>query len=254
MTTATDTTTQAPQPSDADVQVRVAALADTCASSLSDVITDVQDTMLELAERFNEVKEFTDPVDFWQLILDHVDDDNRKLAMEIFGEDVADLIALPLDVLKSRMANYTGGLPESRGPFERLMMEPVARGDGAVSYAGSFLPFASRAPLQPKTHRDRMRALVTKLLAESPRVEGATEDDIGAITCIVILRGGYQQRGSLKPSDDGETLRFMTMGKVNTDRGERIHAMEMVFDYDDLTAIVTEKAVADADKPTGIFG
>jgi hypothetical protein len=243
--TSTESTTQPNQPSDADVQVRIAGLADACARQISDIVTDVKDTMLELAERFHEVRESTDPVDFWQLILEHVDDEKRQVTMELFGDDIAEIIALPLDVLKTHMANFSA-------LAERLR---DGTADGYKNFGQFNMPnaIALRAPLQPKTHRDRMRALVATLLAESPKVEDATADDIGAIQCIVILRGGYQQRGVLKPSDDGETLRFMTVGKVATERGEKIHAMEMVFDYDDLTAIVTEKAVAET-KPGGIFG
>lgn len=267
----TDATNQPTQPSDADVQARIAALAATCASSLSDIIADIiadtQDAVVELAERFAEVKDVTDPVDFWQLILEHIGDDGRALAMELFGGQIIArlgslLTSTPIDVLGTRMANHETSSSSSNDEINARLrageftLQPKPRGDGAVNYVGKFdfAHAASLRPLKPKTHRDRMRDLVTKLLAESPKVEDATADDIGAFPCIIILRGGYQSRGVLKPSGDNETLRFMTVSKVNTDRGERVHAMEMVFDYEDLMAIVTEKAVADADKPGGIFG
>ncbi len=190
-------------------------------------------------------------MDFWQLILDHIDDDIRKLAMEIFGDDVAELIALPLDVLKARMANYMPHTMTGR-ELTDFVMKPVARGDGSMNYVGQFAPLPSRPALQPKTHRDRMRALVTKLLAEAPKLEDAAPDDIGAIDCQIILKGGYQARGALKPSDDGEMLRFLTIGKVNTERGVKVVSMEHHFDFDDLMAVIIPTAMAD--EGGGLFG
>src|ERR1700690_4480603 len=186
--TSTDDQPQPNQPSDSDVQVRIAGLADACARQITDIATDVQDTMLELAERFNEVRESTDPVDFWQLILEHVDDNKRQSTIDLFGDDIAEIIALPLDVLRTRIANVKK--VEGRIDSAFAMGAANARirsGEftvGQPNYVGQFdmaQAIASRGPLRPKTHRDRMRALVAKLLAESPKVEDPPPDDIGAI-------------------------------------------------------------------------
>lgn len=100
------------------------------------------------------------------------------------------------------------------------------------------------------SRRDRMLALINRLLEEAPKMEGASPDDPGAFEAQIILRSGYQAVGALSKHKSG-LLRFLVMGKP---RGsDQVIAAEHFFDYEDLEAVVVIRAKIDVDDKPRIY-
>lgn len=116
----------------------------------------------------------------------------------------------------------------------------------------------------PHHHRDMIYELVTKLLAEAPKMEGAPADDPGGIEAQVILRSGFRAVGALtrmhfdsEPTGHCTTridcLKFLVIGKA-AGREEMI-ACEHYFDYEDVECIVVMRAMtAPTEKPKIFIG